>query len=232
VLFAPYALGTLPYAGGLILLVAAVVNIHHFVLDGAIWKLRDGRIARILLRSEQIRTPTSPPPRRGVVAPAIWVAGAACAAIFVLDTWERTYGYAEAWAQKDSARMQAAARRLAWVGRDEPELHYRLGALLAAEQRFAEATGQFERSIALEPSAHAWTALGEMQELRGELQEAAASYDAALAIAPDHVPALQRSGRLLLRLGQRAPARARLQQALALDPGNPLTAQALRAAGG
>src|SRR5471032_2201179 len=27
----------------------ALVNIHHFILDGAIWKLRDGRIARLLL---------------------------------------------------------------------------------------------------------------------------------------------------------------------------------------
>ena len=25
----------------------AIVNIHHFVLDGAIWKLRDGRVARM-----------------------------------------------------------------------------------------------------------------------------------------------------------------------------------------
>ena len=28
---------------------AALVNLHHFILDGAIWKLRDGRIARLLL---------------------------------------------------------------------------------------------------------------------------------------------------------------------------------------
>lgn len=31
------------------LIVTALVNIHHFVLDGAIWKLRDGRIAALLL---------------------------------------------------------------------------------------------------------------------------------------------------------------------------------------
>ena len=27
----------------------ALVNIHHFILDGAIWKLRDSRIAAVLL---------------------------------------------------------------------------------------------------------------------------------------------------------------------------------------
>ena len=29
------------------------MNIHHFILDGAIWKLRDGRIAALLLNSRE-----------------------------------------------------------------------------------------------------------------------------------------------------------------------------------
>jgi tetratricopeptide (TPR) repeat protein len=33
------------------LIFTALVNIHHFVLDGAIWKLRDGKIASLLLNS-------------------------------------------------------------------------------------------------------------------------------------------------------------------------------------
>ena len=33
------------------LLFTALVNIHHFILDGAIWKLRDGRIATLLVSS-------------------------------------------------------------------------------------------------------------------------------------------------------------------------------------
>lgn len=32
----------------------ALVNIHHFLLDGAIWKLRDGRIASLLLGSKRV----------------------------------------------------------------------------------------------------------------------------------------------------------------------------------
>ena len=35
------------------LIFTALVNIHHFILDGAIWKLRDGRIAALLLNSRQ-----------------------------------------------------------------------------------------------------------------------------------------------------------------------------------
>jgi tetratricopeptide (TPR) repeat protein len=33
------------------LIFTALVNLHHFILDGAIWKLRDGRIAALLLNS-------------------------------------------------------------------------------------------------------------------------------------------------------------------------------------
>src|SRR6266700_1017394 len=33
------------------LLFTALVNIHHFILDGAIWKLRDGRVAALLINS-------------------------------------------------------------------------------------------------------------------------------------------------------------------------------------
>lgn len=33
------------------LIFTALVNIHHFILDGAIWKLRDGKIASLLLNS-------------------------------------------------------------------------------------------------------------------------------------------------------------------------------------
>ena len=35
------------------LIFTSLVNIHHFILDGAIWKLRDGRIAALLLNSKE-----------------------------------------------------------------------------------------------------------------------------------------------------------------------------------
>jgi hypothetical protein len=31
----------------------ALINIHHFLLDGAIWKLRDGRIAALLINTQR-----------------------------------------------------------------------------------------------------------------------------------------------------------------------------------
>lgn len=230
-LFAPQALGALPYGGGLVLLVAATVNLHHFMLDGAIWKLRDGRIARVLLRSES-GAAVARRPARGFARPLIWAAGAVCAVIFVVGTWERRVGYSESLARQDSDRAAVAVQRLAWIGQDDADQHYQLAVLLATQHRLPDAIGHLERSIELSPSAAAWTGLAELYEQRRELSAAAAAYDRALALAPDHVPALQRSGDLLLQLGQVAPARARLERALTLDPGNPYTAQALRTAGG
>ena len=46
------------------LIITALVNIHHFILDGAIWKLRDGRIASMLLNKKSVGD-TASEPRNG-----------------------------------------------------------------------------------------------------------------------------------------------------------------------
>ena len=57
------------------LIFTALVNIHHFILDGAIWKLRDGRIAALLI-SGQARTSEAARHARGhVLEFARWLAG-------------------------------------------------------------------------------------------------------------------------------------------------------------
>jgi tetratricopeptide (TPR) repeat protein len=58
------------------LLFTALVNIHHFILDGAIWKLRDGRIAALLVNSRaQIAEGTNRAGSRAMTA-LRWLAGA------------------------------------------------------------------------------------------------------------------------------------------------------------
>jgi hypothetical protein len=51
------------------LIFTALVNIHHFILDGAIWKLRDGRIASLLLSSRERISDAGP--RRAGSSPGI-----------------------------------------------------------------------------------------------------------------------------------------------------------------
>ncbi len=51
------------------LIFTALVNIHHFILDGAIWKLRDGRIAALLLIPQAGLNKA----RKNVVSGAHWI---------------------------------------------------------------------------------------------------------------------------------------------------------------
>ena len=53
------------------LIFTALVNIHHFILDGAIWKLRDGRIAALLLNSQAGLNKA----RKNVVSGTNWIFG-------------------------------------------------------------------------------------------------------------------------------------------------------------
>src|SRR5271168_4333020 len=54
----------------------ALVNIHHFILDGAIWKLRDSRIASLLLDGQQKSSIAAGEKRSSFAAAAHWFAGA------------------------------------------------------------------------------------------------------------------------------------------------------------
>jgi hypothetical protein len=109
---APLAFGPLSWIDGLAILVFAMINLHHFVLDGAIWKLRDGRVARLLLRTDG--TPGSPtgsaPPRARAL---VWIAGLVCLGMLLVELWD-----AQAARSLDPGRLEAAARRLAWIGRE------------------------------------------------------------------------------------------------------------------
>jgi len=62
------------------LIFTALVNLHHFVLDGAIWKLRDGRIANLLLNSQVRLTDTATSVGKTLTARLRWFAGPSTAA--------------------------------------------------------------------------------------------------------------------------------------------------------
>ena len=65
-LLIPVFFGKTSWDTGLGFVLFAVVNLHHFILDGAIWKLRDGRVAGVLLRPTPASdsSPLSTEPRR------------------------------------------------------------------------------------------------------------------------------------------------------------------------
>lgn len=226
--FAPRLLGTVPWDNGLALLLVSVVNIHHFVLDGAVWKLRDKRVARLLFRDAR---PASEP----VTAPASRVAwgrsivaaiGVVSLAVGLLDVWESEVVIQRA--GEDIERIVRSSRRLAWIGRDSPSVHNRIAQFRASQDRLDDAIAEYQRSLALHPTLQAWLGLGVVHASRGQWREASEAYRAALALNPDDLTALLRSGRAWIALGRPDLARRDLVRARAKAPRNPLVQRELQ----
>jgi hypothetical protein len=93
VLLAPNLLGDTPLDVGLAATAFSIVNLHHFVLDGAIWKLRDGRVARVLLRAPgppNVPEPISATPRRVWMRRLVWTVAGLTVAIPAMDYYARS----------------------------------------------------------------------------------------------------------------------------------------------
>ena len=58
-----------------VLIVTAVVNLHHFMIDGVVWKLRDPRVSRALTAADAMRRRRHQrrrPGRAGAWPPSAW----------------------------------------------------------------------------------------------------------------------------------------------------------------
>jgi hypothetical protein len=226
-LFSPDALGRHAFDAGLGFLVAAAVNVHHFLLDGAIWKLRDGRIARVLLRPrEGVADPTgagdAPRWPRRLAWSGVGAAGLAYAAFSAVGTLEFEYGFRRAVDPLDVDRIQLAARRLESVGYGHPALHLLLGTLAERRGDFPTARREAERSVELGPTADAWMLLGRLHHRDARWSEAAAAYAGALALEPERLEALTELALVDLQTGDLARAEDALVRAVALAPAHPV----------
>ncbi len=222
-IFAPGLLGRLPYDAGLGLLVASVVNIHHFILDGAIWKLREGRIARVLIRSAgEAATPAAPgTPRRSWGWPAVAVVGSVCVAVTVAWVFEDQYGFRRAAERGDWQRAEQATRRLGWIGRSSAEYPLRI-ALAKAQAGELEAAGrQVQSSLDLHATPRARLLEGQLHRRRGDWSAALRAFEEAASLDPSLPAAHYEAGVAWIELGDLARARARLKRALELAPGTP-----------
>ncbi len=215
--FAPGLLGSVPWDAGLALLAFSVINLHHFLLDGAIWKLRDGLVARALLLQPGRAPGTDADPRptrRGVVWPVVWTVGAIGFGISVFSTLESEFGLRQA---DDIERAQQAAGRLRWIGRDLMSAHAHIGSRLEAEGRDAEAIAAYQRSLELFPSPEVWAALGAVQARDGDLVGAVVSLRSAVDMSPDDGDAHYELGRLMPRLLEEIPMTVHARQRVLPD---------------
>ena len=202
---------------GMGLLLAAVVNIHHFILDGAIWKLRNTRIANVLIRSgdgEGASSVDSPWMRR-----AVWAVAGVGLLLSVMEFYELRIACPAALRQQEWARAGAILDRLAWVGLDRGNRRARVGVGFEKSGDLATAAHHYARSAELRPRAIVWKALGSVEERQEHWNEAVAAYEAALALDPDEPWVFHgRLADIARRRGDCADAIARYRGALRLRP--------------
>jgi hypothetical protein len=221
--FAPGLLGSgLHWDAGLATLVFAVVNLHHFVLDGVVWKLRDGRVARLLLGGRAPAQAPAAPQRGRRWRGALWALLGLC---LVIEVAELTRQQALRWGLWDVA--DAAFAGLAWVGREHSLARIGFGRALLEEGDPAAARVQFERSLAAEPTRAGWGGLGRSFEAEGDWRGAAEAYEAGARLAPDDAELTRSAGIARLRAGEPRLAAPLLERALELEPDHERTRQAL-----
>ena len=213
---------------GLSALVFSIVNIHHFVLDGAIWKLRDGRVARVMLRGDtgiaHDSAPTRTRKRRWLHA-AVWSVFALCVVIEVGELArqqaERHGAYAVVGTLLDG---------LDWVGRPHEFSRIRIGRILLQRGDYARARAHFERSARDRPSLAAWGGLGRALEGEGDVSAAAEAYEAGLVLDPSDAALLRSAGFTRLRIGQPDRAAEFFERSLEREPGHKRTREGLEEA--
>jgi tetratricopeptide (TPR) repeat protein len=216
VLLAPLAASSMSYDSGIALLVASAVNLHHFVLDGAIWKLRGGRVAQVLIRSERSDEPVLPAAEgslRAIGGRVIWGVLALAVALQGFVIWNRDHAWPAAMAHRDYDAAAAALDRLAWVGYDQAGYRVAVGRALADAQRMDAALVQLERSLALRPSVAGWATLGDVRAREGDWARARAAYERALGLEPHNAELLAAAGNAALASGDPVSARAFVQRA-------------------
>jgi hypothetical protein len=166
-LFAPGVFGTLAFGSGLSLLVASAVNLHHFLLDGVIWKLRDAKVGEALVAKVSTVAGSAAALRPRAAWPlrfALGGLGAVAVAFWSVGTWEWEMGYRRGVLANDVERIELAARRLAFVGRDGPGIHEELGRQLAKRGQMAQALDEYRKGRELAPMPAAWPGMSAIYE--------------------------------------------------------------------
>lgn len=213
--FAPGYLGPVPFAMGLSILTAAVVNLHHFALDSVVWKLRDGRVAQMLLRSAPLARDAKPQPRparRGLRYAG--TALCALALVFAVASLLVARGYNEAVRSGDEARLGRAVSLMAWFGRASPRGEVALARLAWVRGDVAEVMTALDRADAIFPSGLSLRMRAAIHAREERWEEALDAYDAALRLEPSQRDALLGSARALEALGRPEKAAERRAEVL------------------
>ncbi len=170
----------------------ALVNIHHFILDGAIWKLRDSRVASLLLDGQQKSPGTGGEKQSSLAAAAHWFTGRAPTARAI--------------------RIATVVLLFLWAGVDQ--LHFwwssETGALPALQR--AEQLNPDDSAVQVR--------LARAEQLAGQRDSALAAMQRAAALGPANFSLQESYGRNLIEAGRDADAYAQFQRIITRWPRN------------
>jgi Flp pilus assembly protein TadD len=101
------------------------------------------------------------------------------------------------------------------------KLHYNLGAVFEERRDFPQASGEYQKAVALEPYYEpALAGLGNVALNLGRAKEASQMFQKALQLKPDDVKTVTNYGTALQSLGEIDAAKAQYQLAISLAPDN------------
>jgi Tfp pilus assembly protein PilF len=101
------------------------------------------------------------------------------------------------------------------------KLHYDLGAVLEERKDFAQASGEYNKAVGLDPYYEpALAGLGNVDLNLGRANEASQMFREALQLKPDDVKAVTNYGTALQALGEIDAAKTQYQRAISLAPDN------------
>lgn len=203
------------------LIFMAVVNIHHFVLDGALWKLRDTRIASLLVDRNAVVTAApakSQPQSRWRLRPAPAL-GLSLVVVFLLWGAFDQFHFAQATSDNNLPALQRAATMNPW----DSQLQARIATADAKAGRKDDALAAYARAVEINPHnaglQHAYArALIESDRY----EDAYSLYQKMLALFPRDTDALLNFGLLSLRFGHTDQALDSWERAVTVNPNLPL----------
>jgi len=206
------------------LIFLSLVNIHHFILDGALWKLRDNRISALLLNtsSRESRDLAALPNR--FMRAMRWFAGdgpaaravriAAVVTLFAVAAIDQLHFY---WSTR--GENAALLERAALLNPDDSTVQLRLARVAAANgNRDAEVAALRRAAKVNGGDLNIQESLARGLIEAGQNQEAYAQYRDMLQRWPSNTNALVNYGLLAHRLGNEGEAVDSWQRAIAVDP--------------
>lgn len=196
------------------LIVTAIVNLHHFMIDGVVWKLRDPRVAAALTTDAEVeRAATVAPLMRGRTVIAA-VAVIALVGLAGIDQWR----YRLASSSADTASLQRAIA----LNPYDASPQSRLLRILIESGEHDRAREQLDALIAAQPhNVEARINAGVLARRMGRTTDAIAHWRAAVERAPNQSTLHLYLAEALHETGQAAEAAPHYQaylESLTRDP--------------